>query len=271
MTPSIVVSHSQHLNVTSVDAHVAFWVDTLGASRIRSARAPGVTISLTGVLLTLSPRAPSGGTKGTTVNHLGFQVPSLRAVLGRVRAAGCPVVTRAELPAQNPVTDDIGFVASSGNYVAFVMAPDATKVELVETASMVGPVALHHVHFAAPDVAAMRAWYVDHFGATAEVRGSFQTAELPCVSLRYSPAAASVVGTRGRVLDRLGFDVTNLPACVAQLEAAGATLDGEETAGSRASACVTDPWGTRLELREADGAHGAYGAYGAYGAASGRA
>src|SRR5262245_40303968 len=41
---------------------------------------------------------PTGGTRGTTVNHAGFGVPNLRAALARVKAAGYPIVTRAELP-----------------------------------------------------------------------------------------------------------------------------------------------------------------------------
>ena len=255
MNASAVISHWHHLNVTSVDDHLAFWIGALGGTRAQGTWLGELTLDLSGVLMTLTPHAPSGGTKGTTVNHLGFQVPSLRDALERVRAVGCPVVTRAELPAQNPVTDDIGFVASTGNYVAFVMAPDETKVELIEAPSMTGTVALHHVHFSAPDVAAMRAWYVDIFGASAEVRGSFQTAELPCVSLRYSPGAPPVAGTRGRALDRLGFDVTNLPALVARLEAAGAIADRDAATRSAGAAIVTDPWGTRLELNETSSGH----------------
>lgn len=254
MNAAAVVSHWHHLNVTSVDEHLAFWVGALGGSRVQGVWLGVVTLDLSGVLMTLTPQPPSGGTKGTTVNHLGFQVPNLRRVLDRVRAAGCAVVTRAELPAQNPVTDDIGFVASSGNYVAFVMAPDETKVELVEAPSMSRSVALHHVHFSAPDVATMRAWYVENFGASAEVRGAFQTAELPCVSLRFSPGATPLAATRGRVLDRLGFDVTNLPDLVSRLEAAGGVMDHDKAARSAGSIIVTDPWGTRLELNDAPNA-----------------
>jgi catechol 2,3-dioxygenase-like lactoylglutathione lyase family enzyme len=256
MTAPAIVSHWQHLNVTSVDEHLAFWVGALGATPVTAGRSHSTTLRLSGVQMTLTERPPSGGTKGTTVNHLGFQVPSLRAALERVRAAGLAVVTRAELPAHNPVVDDIGFVASTGNYVSFVMAPDETKVELVDAPAMAGSVALHHVHLFAPDVEAMRAWYVQNFGGSAEARGSFQTAELPCVSLRYSPSASPVVGTRGRALDRLGFDVTNLGALVARLEAAGATADADEESTSDLSASsviLVDPWGTRIEINELNG------------------
>ena len=39
------------------------------------------------------------------------------------------------------------------------------KVELVENRTQAEPIALHHIHFDANDVDAMKAWYFDLFGA----------------------------------------------------------------------------------------------------------
>ena len=65
----IVIGH-YHLNVTSVEAHKKFWVDTLGgtATKIGSVDA----IRFPGVLLLLKQQKPTGPTKGTTFDHIGF-------------------------------------------------------------------------------------------------------------------------------------------------------------------------------------------------------
>jgi hypothetical protein len=60
--------------------------------------------------------------------------------------------------------------------------------------------------------------------------------------------------TKGRVLDHIGFDVKDLKAFIAKLEAAGVKLDAD--GGYRVNdvdvgiAFITDPWGTRIELNE---------------------
>jgi catechol 2,3-dioxygenase-like lactoylglutathione lyase family enzyme len=248
----IVYGH-HHLNVTSVEAHKKFWIDTLGGTTAKIGASTVETIKFPNVLIVLTPAAPTGGTKGTTVNHIGFQVPNLRAMVDKVKAAGYPVVTRQELPAQYEVRDDIGVVPDTGGLVAFVMGPDETKVELTENTAMRSAIALHHVHFYAPDVEAMRAWYVKVFGATAGTRGSFQTANLPGVSLTFSPATTPVVGTRGRALDHVGFEVKNLEAFVKGLEAKGVKVDRGYTYAplyALGVAYLTDPWGTYIELNE---------------------
>lgn len=249
----IVYGH-HHLNVTSVDAHKKFWIDTLGGTPAKLGSSPVEMIRLPNVFIVLTPRAPGGGTKGTTVNHIGFQVPNIRAIVDRVKRAGFPVVTRAELPAQYDVKDDLGFIPDQNTFVAFVMAPDETKVEFVENKPMRETIALHHVHFAAPNAEQMRDWYVKVFGARPAMRGSFLAAELPGVNLTFSPAPAPLAGTRGRALDHIGFEIRNLETFVKTLEAGGAKMDrGYVNApqfGNLGIAFLTDPWGTYIELNE---------------------
>src|SRR5262245_24532837 len=249
-----VVYGHHHLLVTDVDAHKRFWVETLGGVPAKLGASSVNVVALPNVLIVLTPGRPGGGTKGTTVNHVGFGVPNLRAMVDRIKANGFPIVTRAELSAQYEVRDDIGFVPDTKSSVAFVMAPDETKVEFVEDKSMNGVIALHHVHFNAPDVAAMRDWYVKTFGAKAGMRGSFVAADLPGVNLSFSPAPAAVVGTRGRVLDHIGFEIQNLEQFVRTSESAGVKIDRGYTRaaqyGDLGIAFLTDPWGTYIELNE---------------------
>jgi catechol 2,3-dioxygenase-like lactoylglutathione lyase family enzyme len=246
-----------HLHVADLRAHRKFWVEALGAT-------PGASVggaealTLSGALVLLDEMPNTGGTKGTTVNHLGLQVPNLRAAVGRLRAAGFPMVTREEITAVPPdaVKDDMAFNPFMETFVAMTMGPEGMKIELVENPSLTSPIALHHVHFFNPAQEEMRDWYVGLFGAMPGSRGKFKTAELPGVSLTVSASAQPVVGTSGRVLDHIGFDVEGLEEMTGKLEGAGARLQDEDprlkTLGIR-STFFTDPWGTAVELT--DGMH----------------
>src|SRR5687768_4416297 len=101
----IVYGH-HHFNVTSVDEHKKFWT-TRGGTPVKVGASPAEIIRFPNVLIFLSNRAPTGGTKGTTVNHVGFGVPSVRQMVDKVKAAGYPIVTRAELPESQAVKDDL--------------------------------------------------------------------------------------------------------------------------------------------------------------------
>jgi catechol 2,3-dioxygenase-like lactoylglutathione lyase family enzyme len=247
----IVYGH-HHVNVTSVDEAKKFWT-TLGGTPIKVGASPAEIIRFPNVLVFMTSRAPSGGTKGTTVNHVGFGVPNIRQTVDKVKAAGYPMVTRAELPASQEVKDDLAYIDNQKTYVAFVMGPDDTKVELVENKAQAMPIALHHIHFAAPQVDEMKAWYVKVFGAKPGMRGSFQAADLPGVNLTYSPSPDPVVGTQGRALDHVGFEVDDLGNFVKKLEAMGIKLERPYTkvpALDIAIAFIRDPWGTYIELTD---------------------
>ena len=58
--------------------------------------------------------------------------------------------------------------------------------------------------------------------------------------------------TRGRTLDHVGFEVKDLEAFCRRLVAAGITLERPYAMGADgvATALLTDPWGTSLELTE---------------------
>lgn len=246
----IVYGH-HHLNVTDVAAHKRFWGDTLGGTATLFANSE--IFKFPNVLVFLREQVPTGGTKGTTVNHLGFRVPSVRRMVDKARAAGFPVVTRAELPPSLEVMDGIARIEDQDTNIAFVMGPDDTKVELFEDRSMSIPIALHHIHFASQNVDEMQAWYVKMFGAEPGMRGSFEAADLPGVNLTWSPSDESLTGTQGRVLDHIGFEVENLEEFCKKLEGMGITFDRPYTeiaALNLAIAFFTDPFGTYIELTE---------------------
>ena len=244
----IVYGH-HHLTVTSVEEHKKFWVDTLGGELVTIGNLQ--LVKFPNVLVFMREAEPTGGTKGTTVNHIGFAVPSTRATVDAVRAAGYPIVTRQELPSALAVEDGLAYIADQDTYIAFAMAPDDVKVEFLQSSSA-SPMALHHIHFAGP-VDEMKAWYVDTFNAEPGMRGSFEAADLPGVNLTYSPSPETPVGTQGSALDHIGFEVDNLEAFCQELEAKGVIFDrpySEIPALNLGIAFFTDPFGTYIELTE---------------------
>jgi catechol 2,3-dioxygenase-like lactoylglutathione lyase family enzyme len=247
---ALVYAH-HHLNVPDIAAAKKFWVDTLGGTPATAG--PLQMVKFPNVIIVFTQRAPTGGSKGTTVNHVGFYVPSVRKMIDKVRAAGYPIVTREELPASQPVKDDIAYVEATKTNVAFTMLPEGTKVEFVENPSLTAPIANHHVHFATDKIDAMQEWYVKTFGAKAGMRGAFKAADLPGVNLTFGGTTEPVVGTRGRAIDHIGFEVKNLEAFCKQLEAQGIKFDrpyGHIPQIGFAIAFLTDPFGTYIELTE---------------------
>jgi len=250
----IVYGH-HHIYSADVDAQKKFFVDTLGGTPITVGTYTGAEIvRFPNVLVFVRRQAPTGGSRGTSVNHIGFSAPDLRAVVSRIKANGFEMITRSEVAADREVRDDIALApAGGGNQIAFALAPDGLKVEFVELKTQTIPIAMHHVHFFGPQNLDMQGWYVKTFGATARSGGAFPSAVLPGVALNFSPSPTPVTGTQGRVIDHIGFEVKNLEAFTKTLQENGIKLERPytkvETLGT-AIAFIRDPWGTYIELTE---------------------
>jgi hypothetical protein len=79
------------------------------------------------------------------------------------------------------------------------------------------------------------------------------TAQLPGVTLNFSPSPTPTVATQGRALDHIGFEVKNLEAFTKKLEADGIPLTvsyREVPALGISIAFIKDPWGTNIEMTE---------------------
>ena len=252
---AIVYGH-HHLNVTSVDEHKKFWVNALGGAATTIGTNKTEIIKFPNALLFMRAQKPTGGTKGSTVDHIAFSVNNLRAVVDRIKAGGFRMVTAAEAPANIKVVDDIGVVEGGPvSGIAYALGPDDVKVEMVEMKAQAAPITSHHVHFfgAQKD---MHAWYMKTFSAKEAPSANpaaFVSANLPGVGMNFSPAPATPAGTQGRALDHIGFEVKNLEAFTKTLEAQGMKLVvpyRQVAALGIAIAFVTDPWGTYIELTE---------------------
>lgn len=215
-----------HVNAADVAAHQAFWVHTLGGE---SDDTSAIDFPLARIRLTRNP--PTGGTKGTAVNHVAFAVPNVRDAVAAVSAAGYPIITREELPPVLSVENGVAFIPPLKTSVAFTMGPDEVKVEFYEVADADVPVAFHHIHFFSPEPEKMKLWYAALFGVVAVDRGHFHALDIPNgFNLTFSQGDA-VVPTKGRAIDRVEFDVDD-PSRFAQRS-------------------LVDPWGTSIEIVDA--------------------
>lgn len=251
----IVYGH-HHVNATSVDEHKKFWVTALGGTLVRIGTDNREIVKFHNALLFMRAQKPTGGTKGSTFDHVGLSVPNLRQVVDRIKANGYRMVTAAEAPPNIKVVDDIGVVEGAPvTGIAYAMGPDDVKVEIVELKAQTVPVASHHLHFMGPSKE-MQAWYIQTFGATATQSGNpaaFVSAALPGLGMNFSPAATPVAGTQGRAMDHIGFEVKGLEAFTKKLEAQGIKLTSpyrQVPALGISIAFITDPWGTYIELTE---------------------
>jgi hypothetical protein len=149
------------------------------------------------------------------------------------------------------VKDDIAAPSAPGGpAVAFIMGPDDTEVELVEIKTQTIPISLHHIHFFNPKNTDMQAWYVKVFSAKPGIGGggAFPAATLPGIAL--TPSMQAAVGTLGRSIDHIGFEVKNLEQFCRTRGIKPTVAYHRVPALGLGVAFITDPWGTYIELTE---------------------
>ena len=235
-----------HLAVKDVDAQKQFWVSMMGGTLVKSG--PLELIQFPGIYIMLRKAEPTGPPEGTTVNHFGFVVKDLAAYKSKWAAAG------------------VGFKPNENPNAGYVSAPDGIRIEIFGDPNLPVPIQMDHVHFFLADFADMKAWYVKTFGAAPSERKSvssvkvlrmIETGNFPGkINFSFAPAAggASVVGTKGRSIDHIGFELKDLDAFAKKAEAQGIKFDvaprGIPNAKTRI-AFLTDPWGTYIEVTEA--------------------
>lgn len=256
LSASVVAFPHVHLHLKDMDASRKFWVETLGGASVTGV-AGAEAVRFPNLLIFLHPmEAKGGGSKGSVVDHIAFDVRDLKATVDKLKAAKATLATRAETNPIYAVTDEIVSMPDQATSAAIVMAPGDVKVELVEARPLKDPIAFRHIHFAPPTMAPIKDWYIANLGARLGTRGfgfeGLDVAGRPNM-LVFTLAADKVGPTAGRVNDRIGFEVRGLALLVKKLEKAGAKVVrayGKSAIGPGMSAVVTDPWGTSIELTE---------------------
>src|SRR6266852_4658981 len=205
-----------HLNSKDVEVNKKFFA-ALGGRVIKRGDNEVVLFPGVVVFLTRGQGAPSGGTAGTVVNHVGFVVRNVQESLAKWKAAGIlPEPSATGRPEQ-----------------AYINTPDGLRIEILEDK--------------------MQAWYAKEFGGYAWTRNNAPVVELPGVQLRFAKADKAQLPTAGHTLDHIGFDVKNLDAFLKRLQADGVKIErpiNKNAQTGAALAFVSDPWGTMIELND---------------------
>jgi hypothetical protein len=226
----VVMGHV-HVIAGSMDAQRAFWAQ-LGGTPVANGGLQ--MMRFPGAYVVLEQGRPTGGTVGSIMNHVGFNVRRMSDWLPRWREAGIPMETPR--PTQ-----------------AYLMGPDSMRVEILEDTTMSVPIAFHHLHYFQGAPLEIQDWYARVLGAVKGRRLNFEAADLPGVNLTFSNSNVPLAGTAGRVIDMVGFEVRGLEAFVRRLEAQGVRFErGFQRMGGSglATAVLVDPWGTRIQLTE---------------------
>lgn len=229
-----------HLAVADVEAQRQFWIAMMGGTAVSNG--PLSLIQFPGVFIMLRQATPTGPAAGSVVNHFGFVFKDLPGMLARWRA--------------NKIE-----IEQTGNpNQGYVHAPDGVRVEFFGDPALTVPVKMDHIHSYGTDLKAMQAWYAKAFGGVAGVRPRVSTPGwVDCVcfagmNLSFSASDVALAPTRGRSLDHIGFDVTNLDEFLKKLAGMGITPDAPPRQIPNARTRVvflTDPWGTYIEITEA--------------------
>ena len=242
-----------HFVVRDVAVTKAFW-EKLGGKPVTLGTTEGVKFP--DVIVLLQAGESNGSSEGAVVNHAAFRVQSLAAL----ERAGFAVQYNAEYPG-----------------VASIFTPDGERIELFDDglATNLGftidgggtnataerhnrkidvPIIAHHVHFEVPEdqVGAAKQWYATHFGGVRGKRWRYEAVDLPGINLNFSAAPKPQAPTKGRMLDHIGFEVTELEAFCRRLAAEGVRFEQpyQKLPSGFALALITDPWGTTIELTE---------------------
>lgn len=244
-----------HTIVRDVEATKKFWV-LLGGTPIKVDGTE--VVKFPGVLIFLQPGALADdtGNKGCAVDHPGFDMRNGEEFLAKLKAAGIKVDSTGDKARGYISTPDGLRIEMQGN------EHDADKRSLLGFSgkNLDGPITSDHLHYFLPESAVeeAQAWYVRLFGATPlreNNSGKTPSGDLPGIRLRFGthPAISTLLPMKGHALDHIGFEVKDLEAFYKRLDASGVKFDqpySKSRHKSYASAELTDPWGTSIELTE---------------------
>jgi catechol-2,3-dioxygenase len=232
-----------HLAVKDVEAHKSFWTTMLGGTLVSNG--PLALIQFPGIFVMLRQADAVGPSAGSVADHFGLVYKDIAAARARWKAAG--------------VKFDVGEINPLQGYV--YSADGTYRVEVFGDPSLPGPVGMDHIHLypASADIPAMQAWYAKVFGGFPGQRkrvsgpGVIECDYFHRFNLSFSAATEKPAPSRGRAIDHIGFDVTNLEEFEKRLATHGLKFDAAIRQVQNAATKVaffTDPWGTYIEVTE---------------------
>lgn len=223
-----------HLVVPDVARHREIW-KYLGAVPASSGRLQ--LLGFPGMYILLREGTPAQSSMQTSAHHIGFTVKDYATYKAKLDAVGATYT-----------------IADAANGQILATLPDGVGVEMAVDATQAEPIRFHHTHLAAVDGEALRAWYVEVFGAEAGERRNLPSAVIPGGRVDFLPARGEAPqGTQGAAIDHIGFEVADMDAFAAKMERMGITFSRAPERRDDINltiAFITDPVGTYIEVTE---------------------
>jgi catechol 2,3-dioxygenase-like lactoylglutathione lyase family enzyme len=227
--PAKLVSIS--LNTAEEAVQMRFWAQLLPC------RAEEKGADCSGAKVIFNRKAPTGPSVGSTIDHIGFFVPSLEPYFAKVSEAGYKYRRIA-----------------TGNQI-IIEGPDGASVELTADPANQEPIRFHHIHFHTPDPKPMQAWYAKVLGAVPGRRAQWAAGDLPGANLTYAPSNGPVAPTEGRAISGIEFEVDNVHRVGDLVRSLGINCrEFQAMSGANSSHTYgefVDPWGTSVALTQA--------------------
>jgi catechol 2,3-dioxygenase-like lactoylglutathione lyase family enzyme len=258
-----------HTIVRDVEATKKFWT-TLGGQAIKIDGTDAMKFP--GVFIFLTKGKPIAGSYGSVVNHVKFLVPDVDQSVAKWKAGGATAEAVISEYGHNPI--------------GWAYTPDNLKIRFNPDKTLGVPIGKPGVQLWVTQsaVTEMQNWYAKTLGGKvgAAANNGGGVAGIPGFQATVTnsgeqPPARTARGvgmingalanqsfmsalpanlsapTKGRTLDHIGFEVTNLEAFCKKLAASGVKFDepyGKSRHKDFASAKFTDPWGVSIELTE---------------------
>ena len=248
--------HHVHLNTTDPSAAIAFYTSKFKARKESFAGLSDAVWSGDSWLLFTKVDSPPPSELLSGIWHIGWGAEDMQSTYQLQLAKGTRFAT--------PITDISDLVGGNRQFFyAYVDGPDHVLIEL-NTARHHN---FGHVHLFSADPPAAGAWYAKELG----VRSFPQTEKRIYRNVQIAPAAfvtadhvsmiiypveyrgGTIVPTRGRVIDHLGFSVDDLDATLERLRNDGVKVIAEPSSladGRVKSAFIEGPDQVAIELIE---------------------
>src|SRR5437867_5644985 len=159
-----------HLLSKNPEAQKKIWVEAFGAQLTKTGTLE--LLRLPGIFIIINNAEPSGGSVGSTVDHIALSVKNTAAMKAKLEGMNVPVI---------------------GSFATF---PDNLRVVLLVEKNQTLPLVMHHVHLTTPGMEVVKQWYVKTFGAVAGTRRDLPAAVFNGSALDFLPAQMPAAPTK---------------------------------------------------------------------------
>lgn len=227
-----------HLNVSDIELQKSIWVEHFNGTIVE--RGPLTVAKLPNMMVALTEKEPTMGSRETKMHHFGFKVRNMDKFLDKWRADGLEVGNI--------------FLGSEGQLNAYVILPDNIAVEMQEDRGLHKEITGYHVHWFLDNPEEILGWYTEMFDLEVRPRGRITTTtNVPGMNLSFGANNSGRQNTQNSAIDHIGFEIDNLEEFCRELEAKGVVFDipyREIPSIGLNIAYFTDPSGVYVELTE---------------------